>query len=55
MGMLGFVQGKLGGMLSILTFGRYKRDETPGARRLCKFGHAVFAGNNLCTYGHHAA
>ena len=30
-------------------------DPSPAAIRLCKFGHTVFDGNNLCTYGHRPA
>ena len=29
------------------------RQEDPA--RFCDYGHAVFSGNNLCGYGHHAA
>jgi hypothetical protein len=32
--------------------GRKVVDAPPG---LCEYGHPVFAGNNLCGYGHHAA
>ncbi len=28
--------------------------DAPGAQR-CEYGHPVFSGNNLCSYGHHAA
>jgi hypothetical protein len=34
---------------------RFRGNRTPALARVCKFGHAVFSGNNLCTYGHHAA
>jgi hypothetical protein len=26
--------------------------DQPAVARVCQFGHAVFEGNNLCTYGH---
>jgi hypothetical protein len=28
------------------------RDLPADTVRVCQFGHAVFEGNNLCTYGH---
>ncbi|HEY7504224.1 MAG TPA: hypothetical protein VH700_09015 [Gemmatimonadales bacterium] len=34
---------------------RLKGDRTPASPRVCEFGHPVFSGNNLCSYGHHAA
>jgi hypothetical protein len=34
---------------------RFRSNRTPAPARLCEFGHAVFSGNNLCSYGHHAA
>jgi hypothetical protein len=54
MGILTFIQRKLEGVLSFATFGKYRSVRAPVPARLCKFGHAVFAGNNLCNYGHHA-
>jgi hypothetical protein len=37
-------------------FGRLSGNRTPAtAARVCEYGHAVFSGNNLCNYGHHAA
>jgi hypothetical protein len=37
-------------------FGRLTgREVVDGPPRLCEYGHPVFAGNNLCGYGHHAA
>ena len=55
MGIHTFIRRKLEGLLSLVTLDRYQRERAPIPARLCKFGHAVFAGNNLCTYGHHAA
>jgi hypothetical protein len=34
---------------------RLKGDRTPASPRVCEFGHPVFSGNNLCSYGHQAA
>jgi len=36
-------------------FKRFRSNRPAGPARFCKFGHAVFSGNNLCSYGHHAA
>ena len=37
-------------------FGRLMgREVVDGPPRLCEYGHPVFAGNNLCGYGHRAA
>ena len=35
--------------------GRFTGNRKPAQRRVCEFGHAVFSGNNLCSYGHNAA
>ena len=35
--------------------GRLRGNRAPESARVCAFGHAVFSGNNLCTYGHHPA
>jgi hypothetical protein len=45
--------------MSILTFIQrkfewFRKNPVPAQARLCQFGHAVFSGNNLCNYGHHA-
>jgi hypothetical protein len=32
-----------------------ERLESEPAARICEYGHAVYSGNNLCSYGHHAA
>jgi hypothetical protein len=34
---------------------RFRGNRTPLSPRVCEFGHTVFSGNNMCTYGHHAA
>jgi hypothetical protein len=34
---------------------RLRGDRTPASPRVCEFGHPVFSGNSLCSYGHHAA
>jgi hypothetical protein len=36
-------------------FEQFRRNRLPAPARFCEFGHAVFSGNNLCSYGHHAA
>lgn len=35
--------------------GGVDRNPPAVAVRLCQYGHAVFEGNNLCTYGHRPA
>ena len=34
---------------------RFRGNRTPTLARVCEYGHAVFSGNNRCSYGHHAA
>jgi hypothetical protein len=36
-------------------FGQFRRNRQPAPARFCEFGHPVFSGNKLCSYGHHAA
>jgi hypothetical protein len=36
-------------------FEQFGRNRPPAPARFCEFGHTVFSGNNLCSYGHHAA
>jgi hypothetical protein len=50
-----FIQRKVERVLSHDMFQRFRKSGLPATGRFCKFGHAVFSGNNLCTYGHHAA
>ena len=36
-------------------FEQFRRNRPPAPARFCEFGHPVFSGNKLCSYGHHAA
>ena len=54
MSIVTFIQRKFEWALALATFGKFRKNAVPASARLCQFGHAVFAGNNLCTYGHHA-
>jgi hypothetical protein len=55
MEVLKLIRRKFERVLGHGVFGRLRTDREPAAARLCKYGHAVFSGNNLCSYGHHAA
>jgi hypothetical protein len=55
MEVLRYMHRKFERVLSHDMFERFRKDKQPATDRLCKYGHPVFAGNNLCTYGHHAA
>ena len=55
MGILSFIQQKLDWVLARDFFEKFRRNRPATPARLCQFGHAVFSGNNLCSYGHHAA
>jgi hypothetical protein len=55
MGILSFIQRKWDWVLTHDVFEKLRRNRTPTPPRSCQFGHAVFSGNNLCSYGHHAA
>jgi hypothetical protein len=55
MKLFGFIQRTFERVLAHDVFKRFWKNRPPASARLCKFGHAVFSGNNLCTYGHHAA
>jgi hypothetical protein len=55
MGIFTFIEQKLGWVLALDTFEKFRRNPQPVPARLCQFGHAVFSGNNVCNYGHHAA
>ena len=35
-------------------FEQFRRNRPPAPARLCDFGHPVFSGNKLCSYGHRA-
>jgi hypothetical protein len=50
-----FIQRKVERVLSHDMFQRFRKGRLPATARFCKFGHAVFSGNHLCSYGHHAA
>lgn len=54
MGTLTVIFGKLKGLLGLGSSGAVTGSGEPGTR-VCAYGHAVFSGNNLCNYGHHAA
>ena len=49
------IRGQLERLLGRVEFARAVNDRQPTTARFCAYGHAVFSGNNLCTYGHHAA
>jgi hypothetical protein len=55
MQVLRYMHRKFERVLAHDMFGRFRKDKQPATARLCKYGHPVFSGNNLCTYGHHAA
>ena len=55
MEVLRYMHRKFERVLAYDMFGRFRKERQPATARLCEYGHAVFAGNNLCTYGHHAA
>jgi hypothetical protein len=50
-----FIQRKVERVLSHDMFQRFRKNRLPATARFCQYGHAVFSGNNLCSYGHHAA
>jgi hypothetical protein len=54
MEILAFIGRKFEWVRARGIFGVFRR--RPAAPvRFCEFGHAVFSGNKLCNYGHHAA
>jgi hypothetical protein len=55
MGISAFIKQKFESVLGLGIFGKFRRNQSISPARTCKFGHSVFAGNNLCTYGHRAA
>jgi hypothetical protein len=55
MEVLRFIQRKVEWVLAHDVFERFRRNRPATPARLCQFGHAVFSGNNLCSYGHRAA
>ncbi|HUR95111.1 MAG TPA: hypothetical protein VMY76_11040 [Gemmatimonadales bacterium] len=52
MGILAFIQRKHEWSLPL---GKPAEKRPEPAVRMCEFGHPVYAGNNLCSYGHHPA
>ena len=50
-----FIQRKVDRVLGYDIFQRFRKNRLPAAAQFCQFGHAVFSGNNLCSYGHQAA
>lgn len=50
-----FFQRNLERVLGNGFFDRFGKDRPETKARVCEYGHAVFSGNNLCSYGHHAA
>jgi hypothetical protein len=57
MNIIRIVERRFGRLLGRGVPGRSGVDRDPPAVsvRLCQYGHAVFEGNNLCTYGHRPA
>jgi hypothetical protein len=55
MGVFTFIQRKYMSALALGNFGNLAGKGPTAPARRCEFGHPVFSGNNLCTYGHHAA
>ena len=51
------IERRFGRLLSrdVSTRDGVDKDPSPGAVRLCQYGHTVFDGNNLCNYGHRPA
>lgn len=50
-----FIQRNLERVLGNGVLERFGKNRPEAPARVCEYGHAVFAGNNLCSYGHHAA
>ncbi len=55
MGILSFIQRKWDWVLTHDVFKQLRKNRPPASPRFCQFGHAVFSGNKLCSYGHRAA
>jgi hypothetical protein len=55
MGILRHIQRLVQPMLAHGIFESFRKSRPEGPTRLCQFGHPVFSGNHLCTYGHHRA
>jgi hypothetical protein len=50
-----FIQQQFKSMLALDGLGKFQRNRQPAADRVCQFGHPVFSGTKLCSYGHHPA
>ncbi len=50
-----FIQQKVERILGRDLFSHTAEERPAQTARLCAYGHAVFSGNNLCSYGHRAA
>lgn len=50
-----FIRRQLEEVLGQGVFRMFRRDRSPAPARLCQFGHEVYSGNGVCSYGHHAA
>ncbi len=50
-----FIQRKAERLLGRDLFAWTRKGRPPQTARFCAYGHAVFSGNNLCSYGHRAA
>ena len=50
-----FIRRKVERLWGRDVFAWTRKGRLPQATRLCAYGHAVFSGNNLCSYGHRAA
>jgi hypothetical protein len=55
MDIIRFIQRSLERVLPRAVLDRFRKSGTPAPARFCLYGHEVFSGNNLCSYGHHAA
>lgn len=53
MDILRYIQRK--SLLVLGSFGRLGKDRPAAPDRLCQFGHKVFSGTRLCSYGHRPA
>jgi hypothetical protein len=55
MDILSFIQRKWDWVLTHDVFEKLRRNEPSAPPRVCQFGHAVFSGDKLCSYGHRVA
>lgn len=54
MRILAFIERQFEWVRALDIFRMFRRNRPAAPARFCEFGHAVFSGNNLCNYGHHA-